>query len=134
MRIVIQQDPKTKKISSQKIPTGKRKANDSGVQSILSYVTAIINPQVVQGNFDTEQYQNYIYEIHVNITTNVVVNCYNWEIADEDIDNIVDFIMAVVQPFVSRLVENKERESYESSLKYGENPGTSQGQQMFFKP
>src|SRR3990167_10049464 len=54
MRIVIQQDPKTKKISSQKIPTGKRKANDSGVQSILSYVTAIINPQVVQGNRSEE--------------------------------------------------------------------------------
>src|SRR3972149_12010908 len=33
---------------------GKAKANDLGIQAVINYISAIINPQVVQGNFPSE--------------------------------------------------------------------------------
>lgn len=132
-RVVLQPEAKTGKIRAQKVNVGKHKANDLGVQSIMSFVTAIINPHAVQGNIDTEVYESYIYETHINLVTNIVVNCYKWGIEDEDIDPIVDFIMSIVQLFVSRAVDNKERESYGESIKYLDGGQTQEKKSMFFK-
>lgn len=133
-RLVLVRDDKTNKIKANKVKIGKQKANDLGVQSIMSMVIAIINPQTVQGNIDDQKYEQYIYETHVNLATNIVVNCYNWEISDEDIDPIIDFIMSIVQLFVSRAIDNKERESYGESMRYIDgSPQRETKTSLFFK-
>lgn len=132
-RIVLLRDDKGK-VKPNKVKVGKCKANDLGVQSIMSMVTAIINPQTVQGNIDDQIYESYIFETHINLTTNIVVNCYNWEISDEDIDPIIDFIMSIVQLFVSRALDNKERESYGESMRYIDSSSQSDSKKnLFFK-
>jgi len=108
------------------------KANDIGIQSILTYLTGIFNSQVVQGNFKEERYENYIMEINIDFATMVVNNCYTWDIKEDDIDVICDFVMSLIQPFVSRTIDNKERESYEKSLITHETSRTEEKQRGFF--
>lgn len=89
------------------------KANDKGIQWIISYCENILNPSVVSGNFeDTGFYERYIAEVHDALLTNLMNNLFDWEIDIEDYSPIIDTIMAVIQPFMSRLIKNLERESY----------------------
>jgi len=59
----------------------------------------------------------YVEDVHVDLVCFLVNNCYNWEIDDDDIDVVVDFIMKLVIPFMTRLIDNKERESYDNTIK-----------------
>lgn len=104
-----------------KVMIGDPKCSDTGVQSIMAFCQSIINPAVVQGNFNQDQYANFIYETNVSLVQNIVINTDKWGIEDEDIEVICDFIMSLVQPFMSRTIENGERESYETTLKTSEN-------------
>lgn len=116
-KIIVEQDPKGK-IKSREVKMGKPKANDLGIQGILNIVSSVINPQVVQGNFDEDLYNDFIYRFHINLATNIISNCPDWKIIDEDIDVIIDFIMPLVEAFTSRLIDNKERESYSDTIKH----------------
>jgi len=116
-KVVIQQNEKTGKIEPVKIPLGKKKANELGVQGILNFVSSIINAQAVQGNFKFETYENFIEELQIELTVLLVNNCYNWDIDDDDIDLVINFIMYLSIPFMSRTVDNKERESYGETIK-----------------
>lgn len=121
-KTIVEQDDKGK-IKARQVKLGRSKANDFGIQAILNYVSCIINPQVVQGNFPSDghgvslMYDMYVEEVHVDLVCFLVNNCYNWAIQDDDLDVIVDFIMKLVIPFMTRLIDNKERESYESTIK-----------------
>lgn len=108
-------------IVTEYIQIGQPRANALGIQSILNYIGAVINPQVVQGNFNEKQYDLYIEEVHIEFCATVVNNCYNWEIDDDDIDLIIDFVMKLVIPFISRLIDNKERESYTDTIRSSES-------------
>jgi len=99
----------------------KPKANNEGVHSVLSFVTAVINAQVVQGNFTEDQYNTYIAEFNTDLLRNIMNNLYLWNIDEDEVLPIINHIMSLVQPFISRLIDNKERESYAQSLKVVES-------------
>lgn len=103
------------------VKTGEPKANDQGVQSLMCFLMSLVNPQVVQGNFSKEQYDLFIYELNISLVKNIIINSDTWKIEDEDIGVICDFVMALVIPFLSRTIDNKERESYETTLKSSES-------------
>lgn len=115
------QEDQTGKIVANKVSVGKPKANDEGVQSILSYVSAVINPQTVQGNFSPDEYYDYLTEVNIDLVYMLVNNCYTYKIREEDIEPICDFIMKIIIPFMSRLIQNKERESYANTIKHMES-------------
>lgn len=102
------------------VSIGEAKCSDVGVQSVMAFCQSIINPAVVQGNLTQEQYSNYVYETNVSLVQNIVINTEKWGICDEDIEVICDFVMSLVQPFMSRTIENGERNSYETTLKSSE--------------
>ena len=129
-KIIVEQDKKGR-IVSRRVTMGDPKANDLGIQSIINIVGSIINPQAVQGNFDVDQYDNFIYGFHINLATNIIANSPNWKIDDKDIDVIVDFIMPLVETFSSRLIDNKERESYSDTIKHIEGETKGGGFGMF---
>jgi len=118
------------RVITQTITLGKRKANDEGVQSIMNYVSALINPAVVQGNFDAEHYDNFIYRCRLEITQDIVTNRGNYEIEGDYMNLIIDFIMALVEPYMSRLLDNKERESYVDTLKMIESSRLERDRKM----
>jgi len=109
------------------IQYGLAKANDEGVHSILAFLESFFNNQVVQGNLPSDRlgrsrtYDNYIEEIHLRLNDLMILNKYNWEINDSDYDGIISQIMILAQGYLSRLIDNKERDSYSTSLQSNES-------------
>ena len=97
---------------------------------------AIINPQTVQGNYTDERYIDFVIEKRIEIARACFVNFYEWELlADDNIDEITNFIMNIIEPFMSRTIDNKERESYAATIKTSETntiPRQSKGMFSMF--
>lgn len=102
---------------TQRAKVGKAKANDQGVQDIMTKVTSIINPSVVQGNFDIARFEEYIFECRMELSEMLFVNRMEYQIDVKDYNIVIDFIMKLVEPYVSRLVDNLERESYSQTIR-----------------
>lgn len=122
-RTVVNQNPETGKIESSTIKLGVAKANDDGIQSIVNWISATINPQVVQGNFpcdprgNCEKYDDYVMEYHKELATLLIGNIYNWEVNEDEVDGIIEFIMLLIMPFMSRLIGDGERKSYGETMR-----------------
>lgn len=135
-KIVIQQKENGDFLTKH-IETGSRKCNDAGIQSILQQVSNVINPSVVQGNFPSDseghstQFEKYVIRIQQNLASNILNNLYNWEINEDDYDIIIDTIMDLIEPFMTRLIDNKERESYIPTMRYVETNNNAQPQGGF---
>jgi len=99
------------------IKKGKALANDEGVQAICGYMSGVINSSVVQGNFTESHYYCYVDRIHESLTRILVINYNEWSICQENLELIIDYIMNLVEPFISRLVKNLERESYAQTIR-----------------
>ena len=109
-------------ITVENLQYGKKRANELGVQSLTGWLSMIINPQTVQGNFEVfEDYERYVFMIHNDINLEMLKNCDDWEVLDEDIELIVKQMMSLVVPFMSRLIKNKERDSYSQTIKHNES-------------
>lgn len=87
-------------------------ANKLGVSSLMSYITTIINPQTVQGNYDLAEYRQHIKRCRIDLMLLVTINRIEWDIKQADLHLIANMIMNVIKPYLSRLKDNKERESY----------------------
>ena len=100
------------------IPVGIPKANKRGIASILNWLQMTVNPQVVQGNFPmdklghSEMYDKYIMEFQIDLGDMIYTNLYNYGIDEDEAQPIIDAIMNLVKPFMTRPIGNKERESY----------------------
>jgi hypothetical protein len=115
-RTVVSQD-ENGNISFTSVATGKRRANEIGIQCIMNHVTGIVNSQFVQGNMvDTDRFDRIIEEIHENVMWNCWVNLGEWDIEENDYDNICDSIMPMAQAFTSRTIKNGERDSYNQTF------------------
>ena len=106
---------------------GASKCNDEGIQNLLSWLS-IMNAQVVQGNFlynekdgISTDYQEYICDFQKSLTAMIILKQLDWEIKDDDSESIIDYIMLLVRPFFSRLIDNKERESYGETFRSSES-------------
>ena len=108
------------------VDVGTPKCNNEGVQSILSFLRTIINTQTVQGNFitddgaDSTMYYNYVSNCRLDLSEAIALNLYKWSISTNEAELIVDSILNIVIPFMTRLIDNKERESYSNTIKHEE--------------
>lgn len=108
------------------------KANPEGVHSILNMVENVVNTAVVQGNFDDHLFDTYIDFVHDSLLTNIMANLYIWGINENDYEPICDNIMAIITPYMTRLLHNKERESYNQTLRVLENQSVKQSGNKIF--
>lgn len=99
------------------IKIGNPLMNSQGVQAIINYLRLTISPHTVQGNFTDGDYRDFVKEMDDNLSCTITPNIDRWDINDDDYDHIIDSIMSSVQMFVSRLIDNKERDSYASTLR-----------------
>ena len=110
------------KLKTNQITLGVSKANSTGIQSILNWLSATINPHVVQGNFPidkngySQMYSQYIYDFQINLGNYLVLNVYKFEMNEDEIEGTIDFIMNLTIPFMSRLIGNQERKSYGKTM------------------
>ncbi|MBA7492219.1 hypothetical protein ES702_02768 [subsurface metagenome] len=108
---------------------GEPKANDLGVQSLVAKLNSIFNSAVVQGNYTLEMYQSHISDLRREICDDLVLNCSKWGISESDLSGIIGLIMSCFKGFLSRLIDNKERESYTNTIRTTENTkaGSNEG-------
>lgn len=96
----------------EEVEYGKALANKKGITGILNMIHMRINHHTVQGNFKEDHYLDFIKRQREELTEACVINCYDWGIEDNKIALIVDTIMGFIEPFISRVINNKERDSY----------------------
>lgn len=121
------------------IPIGIPKANKRGIASILVWLRMTINPQVVQGNFPvdghgkSEMYDQYIMEFQLDLGNMIYINLEDYEINENEAQSIIDAIMNLVKPFMTRLIGNKERESYGETFREITSTLPQKSSMNFFK-
>ena len=76
----------------------------------------IINPQNVQGNLKKEMYDDQVFYARCEITSAIIRNCVDWEIQDNKLKMIIDTILRSVELYLTRLIDNLERESYKGGF------------------
>ncbi len=108
--------------------------NDQGVQSILSYMSGLINSSVVQGNYTKEQYLDHLDRIHGSITRQIIINRESWRLAQENMELVCDYLLNLIEPYLSRLIENKERDSFSSTMRTVENKSVKEGKNFSLNP
>lgn len=107
------------------IKIGTELANEQGIQAILSFATSVINPQVVQGNYEWDTWREEISWCREQLAKDVFVNHDDWGIDPKNINLICNTVMNSIKPFLTRLVNNEERKSY-SNFEHREiTPSTS---------
>ena len=106
------------------ITNGVPRCNAAGAQTIISRLKLIINPSYVQGNYEIDQYFREISSIRMSLATELMINDRRYRIDLYDYEAIIDQIMTLVKAFASRLVNNKERESYETTMRHVETNTT----------
>lgn len=110
-------------IISRIIKHGIPKANPLGVQSIMSWTAMTLNAQVVQGNFTSDKtgysqmYEDYCYWFQCDLGDYLMTNLDNFGIELREFQGIIDGTMNIVRPYMTRLIDNKERESYAETTK-----------------
>jgi hypothetical protein len=99
-------------------PIGSTKANEEGIQTIMSWITPLFSPHTVQGNYsDRDELNGYLCYVQKGLAKVIMANREEWEIKRQDYCGIIRFIMCTAEPFFSRLIQNKERESYQSTVR-----------------
>jgi hypothetical protein len=109
-RVVV--DENTGRIREEVQQIGAPLANEKGVHAILAYLTATVNAQVVQGNYEWETWRLEVSWIREQLAIDLFVNHDDWNISPQSISLICNVVMNQIKPFLTRLVNNKERESY----------------------
>ena len=94
---------------------GEALANDFGINIIMSICRMHINSQVVQGNFNKDEFWESTAEFIENFAQSVITNRHNWGIKINNVKTIIDNVSMVIEKFASRTVNNLERESYNRS-------------------
>ena len=109
------------------IKVSKPKANPNGIHNLMAWISMTVNSQTVQGNLENhEALGNYISFYRMDLAEFIMNNLENWEIVEEDFEGIVDLIVNNVKLFLSRLVFNKERESYSNTIQHRESGSSTQ--------
>jgi hypothetical protein len=91
---------------------GEPLCNSEGVNGVMKIIEMVINPQNVQGNITSVQYEEIRYYARTEIASAIISNCVDWQIKDNKLKMIIDSIMRSMELFLTRLINNKERESY----------------------
>ena len=100
-----------------KIEMGDPLANNLGIQQILSLVSSVVNKDVVQGNLTGDEINQIVKDVKLDLAYQFMINADSWAVATKNRKHIVRTIEKTAKLFLSRTKDNKERESYNQSLR-----------------
>lgn len=98
------------------VDEGEPRMNDEGAQAIVGWLSTQMNSAVVQGNWREERFMYFCERTRKELAKMLLENGPRWKIKDSELKVIISSIMNALEGFMSRLIENKERESYANSL------------------
>lgn len=99
---------------------GEPKMNETGIQSIMFWISSVVNSATVQGNWDFMQFGNFLYRNRRDLAILLSVNSSTWKVDDNYLEFLCDLIMNTLEAFLSRLKDNEERKSYVNTMKISE--------------
>lgn len=103
--------------------------NEQGVHALTKLLQSVFNSQVVQGNMDIDMYYNYTISARKEIAYVIVLNRERWGIHPKNMKPIAAILKNMITAFGTRLLANKERESYFNTLQFQQS-GVSQEQKQ----
>jgi len=95
--------------------------NEEGIQCVLLTLNQTVSSIGVQGNWKPAYFEQFIAEVDSNFSCDLWVNLKKWSVRLENYNVICNSMMNLLQEFASRIVDNKERESYGLSMKTSES-------------
>lgn len=124
---------------TQQVGGGIPKANEMGIQGIMSWLAMTINPQTVQGNFPidkhgySQNYEFFIKRFRIDFMNVLMNNLYNYQISEEELGGLVDITCLTTETFMSRLIGDRERKSYGQTMQSREVISTGKDRMPTFK-
>lgn len=109
-RTVIEYDGKTGTYYEDTDEIGDSLAGKEGIQALLSFVIALVNPHTIQGNTERKELYKMLFHLEIGLAERLTLNYDRWGIDPENRDHIIDTIMPMVHLVLTRTIENKERE------------------------
>ena len=96
-------------------------ANPEGIMRLCNIISMRINLHIVQGNFKEEHYWDFISRARKELTNTIIKKCYDWEIDDSNIETIIDEVCALIEAYMTRPINNKERDAYNNQIQSRES-------------
>lgn len=111
---------------------GEPLINQKGVHHMMFFLQSFINTASVQGNFPTmEDYMEFLLEKRSALNFDIAVNSIDWDMIPENYMMVYHAVDGLLTTFLSRCIQNKERESYAATIKATEAMSTSQKKGLF---
>lgn len=116
----------TGRIVSKLVDVGTPLLNAVGVQGVLNFCRNLINSQVVQGSTDEKHYLMIVVEVRMEFARLLATNWDKWKYGKTDEESIdpriiSNGLMKMIELFLSRTIGNKERESFNQTVKMMES-------------
>lgn len=94
------------------------KANKQGIEEIMRYMRTIINRHLVQANISNQQeFNKKMMYISKDCAIHFINNRRDWGISHADVDILISNAVNMFDLFLTRALENKEREGYTEGYK-----------------
>lgn len=100
---------------------GKAFLNEAGVHQLMFLLSSLINPAVVQGNFvDENAHLMWCLDVDGALLEKLTIAAPDWGLNPSDIGYVYSVCKNLIRAYTTRLIRNKERESYAATMKMNE--------------
>lgn len=106
------------KLMQVEIKLGEELVNDVGRQAIMGWMDLIINAQVIQGNFITEDdFGEYMMNLRKDFEVDMMINRHKWGVRLPDFPGISSKFMNCAYLILTRPIFNQERLGMNSTVR-----------------
>jgi len=116
---IVDPDGNTRIISRIKFKKNTQpRANNQGVEDMIGYLETLVNNHIVQGYIiDMTEYRHKMRFLSIEIVSHFMVNRERWGIPVGEIDELISRAVSIVDLFLTRLLEDRERGHYDETYK-----------------
>lgn len=97
----------------------------------MNYISGIVNPSAVQGNLTEDNIKVYLFECREELNEMIFNNIDIYDIDERNYNGVVNFILKLVEPYISRTKDDGERKSYAQTIKTSESAVLEQKKGIF---
>jgi len=127
------QDPETGETVQQTVQSGERVVNDLGFQSLMAWISFVLNKHTVMGNFiDEDWYGFFMKDLHMDVWQDLVINRVKYGIDTRQLQSLHSKFMMCTRLVLTRPIFDKERQGMNSTTRIEERSATVPLKQGFF--
>lgn len=96
-------------------------STEEGIRNYMTIIRSVINTSVVQGFTNQEHYQDYLCRFRKDLAKNLMINRLNYGLNINNYSMVISLAMNTIELFISRTIDNKERDGYNVNMRVLEN-------------